>query len=283
MNRLDMAEEIAKRVPLLAKRDKEEWKSAEKLRREFVEDYPISNIHSLTLDEYVIGKGPENRSFCYRLEREMDTLGRILGATASKFGIYYGRTKSDPTKKYRFSSIWGKNADESFSSVKQAIENLLQSASKGNSLAIAQNLLSPMFKGKILHVYYPEQFAPIYSEEHLEFFLTKLDLSGSFESGTDMQRALMKYRETWPELLEQPIPLYMRFLYDVFGHPEDDKSRAEESTRVPLLNEAVIGAEFIQQMPALSSKSTAGGEKLGKIDHEKHQKQSKSIDRKSVV
>lgn len=93
MNRLDMSQEIAKRVPLLSKRDKDEWKNAEKIRREFVFDYPVSQIRSMTLDEYVIGKGRNNRSFCYRLEREMDSLGRILGATASKFGIYYGRTK----------------------------------------------------------------------------------------------------------------------------------------------------------------------------------------------
>ena len=114
MNRLDMAKEIEERVDLLVNLDKDVWKNAEKLRREFVTDYPIPKIRSMTLDEFVIGKGSENRSFCYRLEREMDSLGRILGATAFKFGIYYGRTKSDASDKYRFSSIWGGSVDEAF-------------------------------------------------------------------------------------------------------------------------------------------------------------------------
>ena len=277
MNLLEMAEEIAKKVPLLAKRDKDEWKNAKKLRARFVADYPISKIRSMSLDEYVIGKGSNNRSFCYRLEREMDSLGRILGANAFKFGVYYGRTKSDPSERYRFSSIWGSNAKEAFTSVRDAIVHLLEDADRGDRLAIAKSRLSPMFKGKILFIYFPDQFAPIYSKQHLEHFLAKLDISGSFNSGTDMQRALMEYRARWPALREQPVPLYMRLLYDIFGHPEDDELRSGESNSLPLLDDAMKGAEFIPQMPTVSSKKNVEVEKLGKIDHEKHQRQLKRI------
>ena len=217
MNRLAMAEEIARRVPMLAQRDSDKWKRAEQLRKDFVSDYPSKKIPSLPLDDYVIGKGAENRSFCYRLEREMDILGRILGATAFKFGVYFGRIKSDPEDKYRFRQHWGKTVDQAFAAIKQAIVDLLQAADKDDFVGIAENALSPLFKGKILFLYYPGKFAPIYSWVHLEHFIAALDLDGSFACEAEMQRALMDYRATWPELQVQPAALYMRLLYDIFG------------------------------------------------------------------
>src|SRR5581483_5988531 len=188
MNRLEMAENIQKRVPTLAVFYKDELKRAEGLRAEFVADYPLKRIPNLSLDEYVIGKGSSNRSFCYRLEREMDSLGKILGATAYKFGIYFGKKNSsdnDSTKNYQFASRWGKNHDDAFVAVKQAIVDLLNAAAAGSWTSIAANSLSPMFKGKILFLYFPNQFAPIYSEEHLKHFVAQLNLSGAFECGAD--------------------------------------------------------------------------------------------------
>jgi hypothetical protein len=277
MNRLTMAEEIARRVPMLAQRDKDEWKHAEQLRAEFVVDYPPKRIPNLVLDDYVIGKGPDHRSFCYRLEREMDSLGRILGATAFKFGIYFGHTKSDATNCYRFALHWGSNPDEAFAAVKQAIVDLLQAAAKGDSAAIAANALSPMFKGKILFIYYPDQFAPIYSEEHLHHFIAELDLSGSFECGADMQRALMDYRATWPELAAQPAALYMRLLYDLFDYPPQEKAGSVANPRTPVLNEAVAGATFIASMPPSSAPAAALTAAKGKTDHEARHRSLKRI------
>jgi hypothetical protein len=277
MNRLEMAEEIAKRVPMLAQRDKDEWKAAEQVRAAFVADYPTKKLSVLALDEYVIGKGAQNRSFCYRLEREMDTLGKILGATAFQFGVYFGRTKSEPTYEYRFRPHWGDTLDEAFSAVKQAIVDLLQAATKEDSAAIAANALSLMFKGKLLFLYHPDQFAPIYSEEHLEHFIAELDLSGSFECGADMQRALMEYRATWPELLAQPSALYMRLLYDIFGYPQEDDSSETASNNVPMLDEAVKGAQFIHEMPALPIDARPRTEHQGRLDYDTQARRLKRI------
>lgn len=277
MNRLEMAEQIAKRVPMLSKRDKQKWQSAEMLRAGFVRDYPITRIGVLTLDEYVIGKGSSNRSFCYRLEREMDSLGRILGATAFKFGVYFGRIKSDPLEQYRFASRWGNNKEDAFSSVERAIVDLLKAARLGDSHAIEANPLSPMFKGKLLFVYYPAQFAPVYSEKHLNHFISELDLGGSLRCGADMQRALMEYRATWPQLTAQPALLYMRLLYDVFGYPPDSGSQTAVAVSVPLLDKAVAGAEFIQDMPPVNPERERDSEDDGNPDYGARHKRLKRI------
>ncbi len=277
MNRLEMKEYIAEQLPDLIFRYKDELKGAEKLRREFVRDYPLSKIRAMKLDEYVIGKGSSNRSFCYRLEREMDSLGRILGATAFKFGVYFGKIRNDPREKYRFSHIWGNNVENAFASVKDALVALYQAGYEGDTTAIVKNRLSPLFKGKILYVYFPNKFIPIYSERHLEYFLARLNISGKFKNGIEMQDALMKYRRDWPELSSQPILLYMRLLYEKFSSPENPRAQKAEDATLPLLDFAVSGAEFIAQIPVSTKSVSSAVRKAAKVDYERKQKQQKRI------
>mgnify|MGYP001225466958 FL=1 len=235
MNRLEMQEIIKERVPYLIEQHQEEWKEYEKQRQAFVRDYPIDRITGLTLDEYVIGKGSENRSFCYRIERELDQLGRILGATANKFGVYYGKTKSDATMQYRFASHWGETVNEAFDKVKESISDLLVNAD--NTDIINQNLLSPMFKGKILFLFHPEKFLNIYSYNHLSHFTAHLNIITKNTKELDLQKSLMDYKATWSELQNVSPFLYGALLYDQFGHPMKDTSQ-----QIPLLSTAVAGA-----------------------------------------
>lgn len=277
MNRLEMEDIVATRVPMLAQRDKDEWKRAETLRKAFVHDYPIVQIPNLSLDEYVIGKGADNRSFCYRIEREMDSLGRILGATAFKFGVYHGRTETDEVHQYRFGTRWGTDLNEAFAAVKQSIVDLLNAAEANDHQAINSNALSPMFKGKLLFLYHPDDFAPIYSKEHLQHFVAQLNIGGFYRYGPDFQRALMEYRVTWPLLMIESAALYMRFLYDLFGYPPDEANATGAQPDPPLLNDAVSGAQFIESMPLLSEKAAVSKMKKGKIDHEKTRRNNKLI------
>jgi hypothetical protein len=278
-----MGKNVSEHVPFLAKRDEAKWKEAERLSKQFLTDYPVSKINRLTLDQYVIGKGSENRSFCYRIERELDSLGRILGATAYKFGVYYGRTKSDPKMEYRFRPHWGTKRDAAFTAVKQSIVYLLQAASRDDMAAIRENMISPMFKGKLLFIYFPEKFAPIYAWPHLEHFLAQLNISGTFESEADMQRALMDYRETWPALKEQHACLYMRFLYDLFGYPIASAGGPTSLVTGPLVSDAINGAAFVDKMPLVSGSPAVTAE-IGSGDYAAQQKRLKQIgDRGEVI
>ena len=90
-----------------------------------------------------------------------------------------------------------------------------------------------------------------------------------------MQRALMDYRVTWPELKAQPPALYMRLLYDIFGHPVSVTAPNSAAPSIPLLRTAIDAAEFIGQMPASPpvAENQLGGR--GKIDFAAKQKNSK--------
>ena len=68
----------------------------EQLQEEFLRDWPLDRILSMSIDDYVIGKGSQNQSLCYLLEHgkyKHIFLG-IGGGAASKFGIYWSQSKS---------------------------------------------------------------------------------------------------------------------------------------------------------------------------------------------
>ena len=77
----------------------------EEIRLKFINDYTKDVISSLKFEEYVIGFGKENKSFCYRLETELRKLGSINGSTAAKFGVWYGKYGNNKIKERRYKKI----------------------------------------------------------------------------------------------------------------------------------------------------------------------------------
>ena len=71
----------------------------EQLREEFLKEWPLDRILTMSIDEYIIGKGAQSNSFCYGLERGKykSLFMGIGGGGSSKFGIYW----NDDTKSYK--------------------------------------------------------------------------------------------------------------------------------------------------------------------------------------
>jgi hypothetical protein len=143
----------------------------EKLRLRFTKLFPRSRIPQLTLDEFVQGKRSKD-SFCYWVERETTDLGHIQGAPSTKFGIYYSKKKNG----FQFTKKFGSETDARTRVLKQITE-LLDAARRGDVQALRDSPISPMFKGKILFLYFPERFINIFSERHVDHFLSRLRLN----------------------------------------------------------------------------------------------------------
>ena len=71
----------------------------DKLKEEFLQEWPLNRILTMSIDEYVIGKGQQNKSLCYALEKGKykNLFLGISGDSASKFGIYW----NEKTKSYK--------------------------------------------------------------------------------------------------------------------------------------------------------------------------------------
>lgn len=68
----------------------------QQLREEFLAEWPLSRLATMSLDDYVIGRGSENKSFCYEIEHgkyKYLYMG-IGGGGSSKFGIYWSKDKN---------------------------------------------------------------------------------------------------------------------------------------------------------------------------------------------
>lgn len=65
------------------------------LQERFLEEWPLSRLENMSVDEYVSGKGRESQSLCYELEhgKYKHLFLSIGGGTAAKFGLYYSKTK----------------------------------------------------------------------------------------------------------------------------------------------------------------------------------------------
>lgn len=269
MNRLDMQQVINDRVPFLVESNSEKWKEFERLRKEFVRDYPAKSITNLKLDEYVIGKGRKNRSFCYRIEYDLYDLGRISGsAFATQYGIWYGQYGEDTKHDYQFTKKFGSKLDEAFATVKSSIVDLLEHPDDLDRLI--KNKLAPMFKGKILFLYHPDKYLNIFSKEHLIHFTSQLNLINKSDSELALQRALLDYRNSWGEFNNKPVYLFSTFLYDEFRY-----HKKEKSANIPLLKDAVTGAVVINGLPEVNNKKLIPGK--GKPDYNERDKNIRVI------
>lgn len=184
-------------------------------RGEFLQRFPINSLPRIRRDDYVIGlKSP---TFCSHVEAKTRPWANIQGATSNKFGIYFGKTKTDPKKIYRFTHKFGETADEAFSSVKAALLALVRlgEAPVLDFVKIDVNPLSQMFKAKILSLYFPDHFLNICSAEHLKMLGSELGYADG-RPISEYQHLLLKAKISNAITRKWSNPKFMKFLYDAY-------------------------------------------------------------------
>lgn len=182
-------------------------------RGQFLRSYPLSQLKNITLDEYVIGKG--TASFCACVEAKTKAWANMQGATANKFGIYFGKTKSDPTMQYRFTQKFGKTKNEAFDGVKEALLNLVKAGKSKSFSEIDETPLSQMFKAKILSLYFPELYLNVCSSEHLEQIALEMGISEQ-QFVSEYQHLLVEKKLANKITKDWSNPKFMSFLYAKF-------------------------------------------------------------------
>lgn len=103
----------------------------EQLREEFLKEWPLDRILTMSIDEYIIGKGAQSNSFCYGLERgkyKSLFLG-IGGGGSSKFGIYWNEdTQSYKNQANKIIPI--SELEQRFNKLKRDLYQIIQIGSK---------------------------------------------------------------------------------------------------------------------------------------------------------
>ena len=192
-------------------RYEKEYQKLESARLNFITKFSISNLKTMTIDQYVIGKQDKD-SFCYIIERTLDGLGRILGKPSNKFGVWFSPIHNRYSIDYRF----GNDEKEAFRNVKLSIINLINSAQKGKIQELIDNPLDSLFKGKILSVYFPDRFLNIFSIKHLDYYIRffNLDTKELMKSDAVLKReALLKFKDSDIDMKKWSVNMFAVFLY----------------------------------------------------------------------
>ena len=103
----------------------------EQLREEFLKEWPLDRILTMSIDEYVIGKGATSNSFCYVLEtgKYQSLFMGIGGGGSSKFGIYW----NEDTKSYKNQAnkiIPESELEDRFNKLKSDLYEIIQAGRK---------------------------------------------------------------------------------------------------------------------------------------------------------
>ena len=255
-------------------------KNLHKTRKEFVDYFTPARIAKMDIDEYVIGKGSKEHNFCYGLERTLDGLGRILGATSRKFGVFYSSNPEDGSKPhYEFATKFGDSYKEAFETVRNELLALLKAGKEGDIDAIVENMLSPMFKGKILSTYYPERYLNIFSPEHLCYYLSALGIADYEKGEVDaviMREMLVDFKNSDPDMKDWSLDVFARFLYGEYpkAPAKEGQQPAGNNYKDPSFP-IKYECEFIELSIDNESKpvKTAKTGKGGKVDYAEQERQ----------
>ncbi len=179
------------------------------LRDSFVARFSKNHIKRMTVEEYAQGNGGKD-SFCYLIERKLDGLGRFSGSPQNKFGVFYSKGRLDCTDRF------GNSVEEAFSTIKRQLLALLDAGNTGDLDALSQNMISPMFKGKILATYFPDRYLNVFSDDHLMHFLRLFGFDTAEYERLDAihkREVLVEFKNSHPVLKSWPLDIFGHFLY----------------------------------------------------------------------
>ena len=200
---------------------------ANQTRGSFLNAFPLDALGHMTLDQYVIGR--RQPTFCDYLEQRTRPWANILGATAFKFGIYYGVTKSDRRPRYRFVKRAGSSPKEAFDWLKSHLLDLVKAGSALDFEAIDKNSISQMVKAKVLSLYFPDQFLNVCSSEHLDALAAELGLDeGAWTS--EKQHLLLQAKLQNSTTMNWSNPKFMTFLYNTYLRSADEQEHVRKDS-----------------------------------------------------
>lgn len=159
---------------------------AEQERRQILERFPLDGWSTLTLERYALGQDGNDDTFCRWMEFRSPNLGSMRGGSARKHLIFKSRKREGWHIPEGF-----KDQNEAWKSIRGAFVDALRLAQKQNWNAIDELLPlrgAPVLKLKTLHLYFPSEILPIYSQPHLRHFLRLLGSPASDDFGSQVVR-----------------------------------------------------------------------------------------------
>ena len=183
--------------------------SAVEQRNAFVNEFSVASWPDLAIERYAIGTG-EKADASYKLEFATKDCGSIGGGSANKFLIYFNQTLQD----YKFEPKY-ENASSAWESIRSGVAEMLALCAEGDFSAVDEIdalWAAPSVRCKLAWMYFPD-LLPIYSDKHLDFWLSIFDIEASNQDRVAKNRNLFEALVAMPEFEGWQTLEIMHFLY----------------------------------------------------------------------
>ncbi len=169
--------------------------------------FPIEKLDILSLDDYCIGKG-DSDTFCGWIEYRLKKLGLYSGF-ATKFKIYW---KPEDNEYVKFGFAKELTNEDTIQQIRILIKELVKEKKYSNF----SDKMSSGFALKILNSYYPEEYFPINSNNHLDNVLKLFNIpcDGNY---LDKNKAIMDFYKKQIKDKDISALEFARILYDNFN------------------------------------------------------------------
>ena len=182
-------------------------------RKQFLNDYPISMIPSLSLDQYLFAKkGCGNaRSFCRRLRYDFEWISSMGNVWPDVFGIYL-RNGNEIKLSKRYFAEYGNDYQAAFEGIKKDIVTLLTGVGEDRFEVFKESRLNSAFKYKLAVIYYLEKIIPVTAANTLNEYCNHVGLSYNTNAELIYRNlALKKWFEMNPQTAEWTTSHMMAF------------------------------------------------------------------------
>ena len=182
-NKLIKAQDILSSCIKNFKKQDSLYEDHERLCRNFLEEFSLEKLSSLTLEKYCIGKG-DNKSFCWWMEFGLKSLGSFSPGMSDGYLIYWSKDQ----QRYILSGYaeqlqkahadW--NIEEIFNDIKEKLVSLIKADFQ--DIPKFTNYFLSSFILKILSTYRNQEFFPINSNKHLTNLIEMLGINCSTDA-----------------------------------------------------------------------------------------------------
>lgn len=191
-------------------------------RAAFVDRFPAEAWQTLPLERYALGVPDSADGYSRWLEFNTPYLGSIKGGSARKHLIFKQLQRDGWYFESKYSSL-----DEAWSAIREGFVSLLRLAAEGkfDEIDNIESLYAaPAARAKTTWIYFPDKLLPIYSTDHLDYWLKIFNVDAPKDVGTvGKNRRLFESVTAMPEFGSwQPLEI-MYFLYSWSG---PDRSKA---------------------------------------------------------
>lgn len=194
---------------------------AEEQRAGFLEQFPASIWPDVPVTDYALGQEGRSDVFSWWIEWGTDVCGSIAGGSSAKHLIFLRKEAQTWAFPDRYSTI-----EEAWDDIRQGYADVVSMGEQGrwDEISLIDSLWgAEAIKIKTAWLYFPDELLPIYSSNHLDYWLSVFDLDAGEASRSGKNRLLLEEIRQKPGAGELSTIELMCFLYD-WAHPDRGRS-----------------------------------------------------------